>query len=396
MGSGFACRACILFWFLVSIQLTAQTSNWPEIQQIYKHGVEALQSGQDSVAEKDFREILRLDPKSASAHANLGIINFHHNDFAQASKEFRAALDLQPSLWNAAAYLGMSQFSLGNNDEAKPLLESAFEHLQDARLKNQVGNDLITVYKSLNDPGRTMEILRALVQAAPDSPASLYLAYHTYSDLAAQSLSKLAEVAPESPQMHEILAQTLASQDNYQGAIEQYRRALALDPQLVSAHFGIGQLTLANSPTEPARQAAEKEFQAALSVDPKNAECLYMLGEIQWMRSKPQEALDLYDRALARRPAFVDAHIAAGKALTNLGRTDEALKHLFEAIRLDADNEAAHYRLFEAYRRLGRTQDAEHELAAFRSLRDSHGPLKSLYQQVQGDSVPQHVVEERR
>jgi DNA-binding SARP family transcriptional activator len=100
----------------------------------------------------------------------------------------------------------------------------------------------------------------------------------------------------------------------------------------------------------------------------------------------------LYDRALALRPAFVDAHIAAGKALTNLGRTDEALKHLFEAIRLDPQNEAAHYRLFEAYRRLGRKQDAEHELAAFRTLRDSHGPLKSLYQQVQGDSVPQQVV----
>jgi tetratricopeptide (TPR) repeat protein len=137
---------------------------------------------------------------------------------------------------------------------------------------------------------------------------------------------------------------------------------------------------------------AEKEFQAVLTEDPKNAESLYMLGEIEWMRAKPHEALDLYDRALEVRPAFVDAQIAAGKALNHLGRTDEALKHLSEAIHLDPKSEVAHYRLYEAYLKLRRTQDAERELAAFRTLRNSHDSAKSLYQQVQGDSVRQQVV----
>ena len=391
-GARLACRVCSLLCLITNAGLAAQTGNWPEIQQRYKHGVEALQSGQDGVAEKEFREILRLDPKNASAYANLGVINFHHGEFKQAAKEFRAALDIQPSLWNAAAYLGMSEFSMGNNDEAKPLLENAFEHVQEAKLRNQVGIDLITVYKAANDSAHALDVTRALIQAQPNDPATLFVAYRAFSDLAAQTLSKLAEVAPESPQMHQALAQALASQDDFQGAIAQYRRALKLDPHLAAAHFGIGQLTLANSPTEEARQMAEKEFQTVLSADPKNAESLYMLGEIEWMRAKPQEALDLYERALDARPGFVDAHIAAGKALTNLGRTDEALKHLLEAIHLDPQNEVAHYKLFEAYLKLRRTQDAERELATFRTLRDSHGSAKSLYQQVQGDSIPQQVV----
>ena len=392
MGTRLACRVCSLLCLITSTSLAAQTNNWPEIQQRYKHGVEALQSGKDAVAEKEFREILRLDPKNASAHANLGVINFHHGDFKQAEKEFHAALDIQPSLWNAAAYLGISEFSLGNNNEAKLLLENAFEHVQEAKLRNQVGIDLIAVYKAANDSAHALDVTRALIQAQPNDPATLFVAYRAFSDLAAQTLSKLAEVAPDSPQMHQTLALALASQDDFQGAIAQYRRALKLDPHLAAAHFGIGQLTLATSPTEEARQMAEKEFQAVLTEDPKNAESLYMLGEIEWMRAKPHEALDLYDRALEVRPAFVDAQIAAGKALNHLGRTDEALKHLSEAIHLDPKSEVAHYRLYEAYLKLRRTQDAERELAAFRTLRNSHDSAKSLYQQVQGDSVRQQVV----
>src|ERR1700733_3248953 len=392
MGTRFRCHVCLLLCLITGTELAAQTSNWPEIQKRYKLGVEAVQAGHDAEAEEDFRAILRLDPKNASAHANLGSIAFRHGDFTQASKEFRAALDLEPSLWNATAFLGMSEFALGKNEEAKPILESAFEHIQEAKLRSRVGIDLTAVYRAANDLPHAVDTVRALVQAEPDDPAILYLSYRTYSDLAAQTLSHLAVVAPESPQMHEILAQALTSQDDFQGAIAQYRRALELDPHLPGAHFEIGQLTLSNSATESNRQIAEKEFQEALSANPGDADSLYMLGEIQWLRSQPQEALAFYNQALAVRPAFADAHIAAGKALTTLGHTDEALKQLLEAVRLDPQSEVAHYRLSEAYRKLGRPQDAERELVTFRTLRDAHAPVKALYQQVQNRSVRQQVV----
>jgi tetratricopeptide (TPR) repeat protein len=392
MGKRFLWPVFLLMCSITGTRLVAQGSNWPEIQRRYKLAMEALQSGQDSVAEKEFREILRLDPKNASACANLGMIAFRHGDYTHASTEFRTAINFQPSLWNAVAFLGMSELRLGNNDEAKPWLESAFEHVRDPDLRTQVSMDLITLYHASNQPTRAVDVLRAVGQAASDDPATLYLAYRTYSDLAAQQLSRLAQVAPESTQMHQILAQALASQDDFQGAIAQYRRALELDPQLPGGHFEIGQLALQESTAEPARQIAEKEFRTALSADPKNAECLYMLGEIQWLRSQPQEAFAFYKQALALRPAFVDAHIAVGKALTTLGQTNAAVQELLEAVRLDPQSEVAHYRLSEVYRRLGRMQDAERELAAFRELRDSHAPLRALYQQIQEGSVRQQTV----
>jgi predicted Zn-dependent protease len=102
--------------------------------------------------------------------------------------------------------------------------------------------------------------------------------------------------------------------------------------------------------------------------------------------------LNDYEEAVRLRPGFVDAHIALGKALTTLGRPEDALLHLSEGVRLDPQNEVAHYRLAQAYRKLGRAEDAERESAMFRKLRDSHLPVRELYQQVQERAVPRQTV----
>lgn len=393
MGRGVLSRVFFGLCLMTCTGLSAQTGNWPELEQHYRRAQEALQAKQDAIAIREFREILRLDPKNAQAHANLGVIAYTQKNYAQAAQELRTALRLQPSFWSATAFLGMSELRLGNGGVAKPLLEDAFRHVQDAKLRAQVGMDLITVYYESEDLNGAVDVLGTLGRTSPNDPAVLYAAYRTYSDLAAHQLARLAQVAPESAQMHQILAQALASQDDFPGAIAQYRKALEVDPQLPSIHFELAQMILANSTDEPARQQAEKEVILALAADPTNANCEYMLGEIEWLRSKPQEALKHYNQALALRPSFVNGHIAAGKALTTLGQPDEALEHLLEAIRLDPQNEVAHYRLSQAYRRLGHLQDAERALATFRKLRDSHAPVRALYQQIQERPLRQQTVD---
>lgn len=368
---------------LILLVATSAPASETEIQQHYRRAQQALAAKQDAVAAREFREILRLDPRNASAHANLGVIAFGERNYAEASQEFRAALKLQPSLWNAKALLGMSEVRLGNRAGAQPLLESAFPHVEDPKLRTEVGLDLVSLYHESNRLDDAVNVLRALERAGAAEPATLYLAYRTYSDLAAQQLATLAKVAPESAQMHLVLAQAQMSQNDFPGAIAQYRKALAVDPQLPGIHFELGQAMLMNSTDEPSRREAEQQFQLALAANPTDAESAYMLGEIEWLRSNPEAALKDYEHALALRPDFVDARIAAGKALTRLGRPQEALEQLQQAIRLDPQNEVAHYRLAQAYRALGRTADAGRELALFRSLRSSHASVRDLYQQVQ-------------
>jgi len=383
----------ILPFLIVVSGLAAQTGNRTEIEQHFAKAQAALHSNQNAIAENEFRAILRLDPKNAIAHANLGVIAYTEKQYANASQEFRAALKLQPKLWNAMAFLGMSELRQAHRAAAQPLLDESFGHLQDDHLKSQVGMDIISLDYQSGDPDRATEVLRALLQIKPFTPGILYTAYRTYSDLAARTLSILAETAPDSPQMHQILAQASASQDDFAGAIAQYRKALEADAHLPEIHYELGTMILASSQAEPARGEAEKEFNLSLAGDPGNAYDEYMLGEIAWLRSKPEDALAHYTRAINFDSAFVDAHIAAGKALTLLGRPDEALNELQKAVGIDSRNEVAHYRLAQAYRKLSRAQDADREEGAFRKLRDSHEPVRALFQQVQERQIMHQTVD---
>jgi tetratricopeptide (TPR) repeat protein len=392
MGNRLRKCSTIVLFALFSLGLTGQTPNWEEIQKHYTHATEAERAGENDIAAQEFREILRLDPQNADAHANLGVIAYTEKDYARAAEEFRAALKLRPSLWNAEAFLGMSELRLGHSERAKTAIEESFQHVQDPKLQSLAGMDLISVYYQDHELPRALEVLQVLQRANPNDPRLLYTAYRTYTELAAHTLMTISQVAPESAEMHRILAQTAESQDDFADAIAQYRKVLEISPGLPGLHYELGQAILARSRDEPARQEAEKEFLLALADNPTDANSKYMLGEIAWLRSNPEEALEHYKAAVRLQPNFVDARIAMGKALTSLGRPQEALQQLAEAVRLDPQNETAHYRLAQAYRKLGRTDEAEHEFATFRKLRDSRISLGAMLQQVRGGTLlPQTV-----
>src|SRR5438874_11552824 len=103
---------CSSLLLMTSARLGAQTRSSREIEQHYQKAQEALRAKQDAIAIREFREILRLDPRNASAYANLGVIAFAEKDYVQACQEFQAALKLQPSLWHARAFLGLVELRL--------------------------------------------------------------------------------------------------------------------------------------------------------------------------------------------------------------------------------------------------------------------------------------------
>jgi tetratricopeptide (TPR) repeat protein len=378
---------CIFFLVFCGVA-AAQNNTLREMQLHYERAQEALKANQPEMAEREFREMLRLDPHNASVYANLGALAYARGDYEQAATAFHNAVTWQPSLWKAQAFLGMSELRLGRVREAETYLEKSFPHLQQSKLRSHVGSDLIAIYSQTGEEDKAVDLLITLERLNPSDPEVLYDAYRTYSDLAAHALAQLIKVAPDSGRMHEILAQTLMNQNDYPGAIEQYRKALQADPRLPGIHFELGQAILASSTDEKAREQAQKEFEAALAANPADADSEYELGEIAWLRSDLHSALEDYSRALKIRPDFAEAQIGLGKVLTAMGQPQKALEHLLDAARLDPQNEMTHYHLAMTYRKLGRAAEAEREWNTFQRLRNSQLPVRRLYQQIQQRPAP--------
>src|ERR1700734_2770077 len=96
----------------LSILLMLQVSASPALQHFHA-GVEAEKSGQLDSAVAEFRKAIELDPKLATAFADLGAVYIEKRDYATAIPPLKRALELSPDLEGAHRLLGYALLAQG-------------------------------------------------------------------------------------------------------------------------------------------------------------------------------------------------------------------------------------------------------------------------------------------
>ncbi len=258
--------AVLLTLFAAVTAMAAQTatSHAAEIHDHLRKAAEYLKAKDPDSAVKEFEAVVALDPKNAEAYANLGVVAFFRRDYRNASQYLRRAVAIDPSLVKSQALLGISERRLGD-PSARALLEQSFSKLKDKSLRLQVGLELAALYDQLGEPGATATVMRTLVDLDPDNVDVLFTAQRVYTELADDTLNKLAILAPGSARMQQVIAERLVNGGDLPHAIEHYKKALQIDPHLPGVHFELGEAILQSSLHDPATQAeAEKEFEARI------------------------------------------------------------------------------------------------------------------------------------
>lgn len=122
-------------------------------------------------------------------------------------------------------------------------------------------------------------------------------------------------------------------------AIENFERAIELDPNLSSAYSGLS-LILSHhvlmgwtEDLEATLERARQHAQMALRLDTKDAFAHYCMGRIFTQYGEHQPALIELFKARELNPNFALTHFGLGFTLVWFGRTEEALEHLDRAIR---------------------------------------------------------------
>lgn len=358
-------------------------------QQIESHShkaAEYLKENRSDLAVPEFKAILALDPNNVNAHGNLGTVLFFQGAYANAIPELRTALKLRPALWKTEALLGISEKRTGDIEAARRDLEKTFPNLLEEKIRIETGMELIDLYSGRGDLDQAAATVSVLRKLKPMDEAILYTAYRIYSDLADESLLSLSVVDPNSARMHQAIAHELAKRGNTPEAIENYRAALKLDPQLLGLHFELAEM-LSTLGTPEGHKEAESEYKAALAANPLDEQSECRLGDIAIRDNDLEAANKHYARAIQLQPDDPVANIGLAKVLMSMDQSEKAELLLQHALKLDPTSAVAHFRLSTIYRQTGRAADASRELEEYQKYKGMKEKLRAVYGDLHRDQA---------
>ncbi len=382
-SDGFAMR---VFFLLVLLGLgvarsgTAQTSGGSaQVHEQRAH--QLLSEKKPELAAKEFAAVLAADPHNLDAQANLGVLLYFQKDYAGAEPHLRDALQQKPDLTKIRALLGMCERRLGKNDAARADLEAVVGQLSEANVRLEVGLELIEIYAASQELEKAAGVVALLRQGAPTDPQVLYAAYRIYTDLAGEAMLGLSVAAPDSGQMHQAMAHELVRQRDLNGAIANFRKALAANPNLPGIHFELAE-ALHSSPDLKQRAEAEQEYKLAIAANSFDEKAVSRLGDLHVDQGDLDGAATYYKQALKLQPGDADATLGLARVYTEKNDPASALPLLEQVTTADPTNEMAHYRLSAVYRKLNRPADAKRELDAYQKYKDIKEKLRLIYKEL--------------
>ena len=132
-----------------------------------------------------------------------------------------------------------------------------------------------------------------------------------------------------------------------------FEKALALEPDCLEAHLGLG---IIHEPTQP--RVALKHYQAAAQADPESAPVQYNLGNVLSQLRYYGLAEEAYRAAIAADPHHAQAHCNLGVLFMKKHDVAQATREFRRAVELDPALPQAHFHLALIDEALGKKQTA--------------------------------------
>ncbi|HQR29542.1 MAG TPA: tetratricopeptide repeat protein, partial [Anaeromyxobacteraceae bacterium] len=159
-----------------------------------------------------------------------------------------------------------------------------------------------------------------------------------------------------------------------------FERAVALDPgfAMALADEAMAEVMLSRDeygsvPVPQAVARARASLERARALAPDNPEVLGAVGLIELEASRPERALLALDRALQQNPSSAELRMWRRGALLALGRYDEALASIADAIQVDPLSKIALLNYADDLQRFGRDEEVNRAVARLRAIDESWG-----------------------
>ncbi len=195
--------------------------------------------------------------------------------------------------------------------------------------RNNVWGDAVALWQDCvaKSPGK----------ARPYNNLGVALARAGRSDEAIENYYKALKINPDYGNAHYNLGSALAREGNLRGGIVHLTRAVELEPNSDEAHNNLGIALLKQGEIEE----AITHFRKALQNNANDSRTHNNLGIALGRQHNLPEAIFHFQEALRLNPAYAEAHNNLADALRRQGKFKEAHHHFSEALRINPSYEAA-------------------------------------------------------
>ena len=207
----------------------------------------------------------------------------------------------------------------------------------------------------------------------PSSAEEHYKSATTYHDLgeferAISEYRKAIALNPNFPIIYNRLGVAYSELKQYDAALDAYQKALALSPMTAELHYNVGLVYLKQGDLRRALEA----FKRAITLDAKWEDAYTALGEVYLKQGNLRQAAHAYKQATRLNPSGnSSATLGLGKVYARQEHWDDAITAVEKAIEIQVDNTEAHYQLAQIYIKRGEKKKAASAMAFFKVLRQT-------------------------
>jgi tetratricopeptide (TPR) repeat protein len=386
--------------------------------------------GNFDLAEKEFREVVRLNPADNDGNYNLALVllakkqpaeaipfllRIHPPTIASQVNLTRAYLDTGKT---AEGLKIAGELSAHNKDNVQVhftlgVLLAAEKQLRAAQLQLEQANllqpqtfeilyNLGQVYLRNADYAKAELSLKRALNLKPDSSEALSLLAQVYSAQqkpvdALDLLVRAHKLAPENTDVIYYLARVSMSQNYYEDSIPLLESGLKIAPQRVDLRAALGESYFMSGRAEKAieefKQLIEVDptarsyaflglcyrqlgrfdeartyFQEGLKKDPRNPSCLFNIGYIEERQGNHEAAEQRFQEVLRLSPDHAEALLELANLRIANKRYAEAAELLRKYVRVSPSPAPGYYKLAMVERSLHQTEAAQRDMSVFQTL----------------------------
>lgn len=306
-------------------------------------GYASRTAGRDQDAEKYFHRLAEVDPKLFVPYAALGDMYTAHREYAKAETNYAKAYKLAPK--NALVIAGGMNAAIEAHklDLAGAWANRVTSEMQD---EPQILREEERYLSFKGDYQQSAAVGEKALKLLPkDRDVVVYLGYdllnlQRYDELL-KLTSEYSDILPKEPDIPLLAGYVHKHNDQPEEAREDFTRALARDPNVVTAYVNRGYILhdLRES------KASAADFEAAIQRDPNNGEAHLGLAYANLDMRKSQIAIkesQIAERSLGDSEAL---HLIRGTAYGQRHQLPKAAEEFHLALKFNPNDPAIHQAL---------------------------------------------------